>query len=222
MKKALQNKAIALRRSGYSYNLIQKQVPVSKSTLTLWLANVPYSPNEIVQNRIRGAILNATQWNQKRKRDSLEKAAREARRDLGKLTKRDLFLLGIGLYIGEGSKTQDQVRIVNSDPDVICLAIHWFTKVLGLRKEHFSPTIHLYPDNDPRESLEFWSRVTDIPPSQFGKTQIDRRLKKPKKVGLLRYGTAHLHICSRGDKRFGVFLSRKINALIREIYRSVR
>ena len=220
MKKGfLFEKAAALRKEGYSYNLIMKKVPVAKSTLSLWLADIPYSANSLVQNRMRGATLNVTKWHQERKRHSLDQAMKEACIDLGTLSKRDLFILGIGLYIGEGSKTQNQVRIVNSDPQVICLAIRWFEEAFGLSKQHFSPTIHLYPDNDVQESLLFWADVTGIPLSQFGKPHIDTREKKSKKKGLLRHGTAHLYVYSRGEKKFGVFLSRKIAALIRETYK---
>lgn len=90
-------------------------------------------------------------------------------------------MLGIGLYIGEGSKTQEIVRIVNSEPEVICLAIRWFEEGLGLNKSNFAPIIHLYPDNNVQKSLTFWSQITGIPLSQFGKTQIDTREKKTKK-----------------------------------------
>src|SRR5437016_6249903 len=39
-KDDLREKAIALRREGYSYREIREQVPVSKSSLSLWLRDV--------------------------------------------------------------------------------------------------------------------------------------------------------------------------------------
>ena len=138
---------------------------------------------------------------------------------MGVLSDRDLFMLGIGLYIGEGSKSHGHVRVINADPQVICLAIQWFEQILGMTKENFLLSIHLYPDNDIGQSLAFWSRVTGIPPSQFGKTQVDKREKTLKKRGMLKHGTAHLYIRSNGRAKFGVFLFRKIIAYINEVYR---
>ena len=220
-KLALKSKAIALRKKGYSYNLIREKVPVSKSTLSLWLADIPFTPNEKVRNRVKRASSRVVQWSQKRKRESEDRARKEAQHDVGKIDARDLFMLGIGLYIGEGSKTGGNVRIINADPQVISLAIRWFEDIFGLNTKHFSITMHLYPDNDIEQSLAFWSRAAGIPKHQFGKTQIDTRIKKAKKRGMLRHGTAHLVVKAKGEKRFGVFLFRKIKALIRETYKHI-
>lgn len=221
MKIDLKKKAIKLRKAGNSYNLIRAQVSVSKSTLSLWLQDIPYTPNKLVQNRIRGSILQAQEWVQERKHESLESARKEAIKELGILSKRDLYILGIGIYIGEGSKTRNQIRVINSDPQVICLAIRWFEDIFGLNNKHFSITIHLYPDNNIKDAIAFWSKITGIPFTQFGKVQIDKRLKKGRKHGMLQHGTAHLYVTSRGEKRFGAFLFRKIQALIEEAYRQI-
>lgn len=218
-KNDFKKEAVRLRRAGFSYALIRKTVPVSKSTLALWLRNVPYTPNTIVKNRIRGAALKSLKWSQKSKRISIENARFAAKKDLGSLSRRDLFLLGIGLYIGEGSKTNGHVRVINSDPDVICLALRWFKEIFGLKISNFWITIHLYPDNNIEESLVFWSKKTGIPLNQFGKTQVDRRPKQPKKRGMLRYGTAHVRVKSCGDISKGIFLFRRILATIECVLR---
>jgi hypothetical protein len=44
-----------------------------------------------------------------------------------------------------------------------------------------------------------------------------RKDKKLFKRGKLPYGTAHLAIKSNGEKKFGVFLARKINAWIEKV-----
>jgi len=217
----LKRRAIELRRQGYSYNLIRKQVPVSKSSLSLWLSDVPYKPNKDVVNRIRGAQLKSGEWKRRDKQRSLELANNEAKEMLGDLSDRDLFMLGIGVYIGEGAKTAYQTRIINSDPQVICLAIRWLEEFFGLSTANLYIRLYLYPDNDIKKSLLFWSNITGIPISQFSKTQVDRRVKKEKKKGMLKHGTAHLGVKSCGEKRFGVLLFRKILALIDNTYRQI-
>lgn len=220
-KPNLKTKAVELRKAGYSYNLIRQQISVSKSTLSLWLKDTPFKPNEIVVNRIRGAILRVHEWQNSNKKESIKAAKQYARSELGALSPRDLFLLGLGVYIGEGSKTRGNTRIINSDPRVISLAIRWFEETFGLKKKNFSITIHLYPDNNLIDAVNFWSQVTGIPKNQFGKVQIDMREKKLKKRGMLKYGTAHLYVHSRGNKKFGVQLFRNIVALIDAAFKQI-
>lgn len=220
-KTEMKSKAVELRTQGYSYNLIRKQVLVSKSTLSVWLKDVAFSPNKEVQNRVRAASLNLTEWSRRDKQNSIEIAQKQAQAKLGTLSARDLFMLGLGLYMGEGTKSHGFVRVINSDPRVIALAIRWFEESFGMRTENFSLTIHLYPDNDIAKSLSFWSNVTGIPLSQFGKIQVDRREKKAKKRGMLQYGTAHLYVQSRGRKEFGVLLFRTIIALSEKAYHQI-
>ena len=220
-RRDLKDKAISLRKSGYSYNLILKEVPVSKSTLSLWLRNIPFTPNQEVRNRIKGAALEIGRYKTKNKQLSLEKTKYKAIDKLGYLSKRDLFILGIGIYIGEGSKTTHNVRVVNSDPRLIVASIRWFEEFFNVPKENFSLAIHLYPDNNIEKSLNFWSEITGIPLKQFGKTQIDKRKKNVKKDGMLKHGTAHLSVRGCGREDLGVNLHRTINALIENVYSQI-
>ena len=143
----------------------------------------------------------------------------EARTEIKDVSDRDLFMFGLGLYLGEGSKTNSTVRIVNADPKVIQIAMAWFLS-LGLTIEHFLLTLHLYPDSDIEKCLHFWSTTTNIPICQFGKVQIDRREnKKAINVRKLPYGTAHLGVRSLGKKEFGVVFSRKIQSWTDEVIR---
>lgn len=205
--------AIELRRAGHSYNHIAPIAGVSKSTLGVWLANITYTPNAETIARIGNARAASGAAKNKLKRESIMLAKEEALRELGKMTKRDLFMLGLGLYIGEGGKSTSMISVANSNPAVISLMIRWMTEALGLSKQNIRLCIHLYPDCNVEESLQYWSRMTTIPRSQFRKTSIDRRTdKKSVNAGKLPHGTAHLIVNSLGEKRFGVFLSRKIKA----------
>lgn len=213
------NKASELRRAGYSYSYISSKTGLSKSTLSDWLATVPYTPNEETRQTIGKALAASGAKIAKKKLESINQAKKLAREEIGRLSKRDLFMFGLGLYLGEGNKTHDLVRVVNSNPEVIRLAIAWFES-LGLSKKNFAITLHLYPDSTPDKSREFWSRVTGIPKNQFLKTQIDwRKNKKAYKIGKLPHGTAQLAVRGMGEKRFGVFLARKINAWTEEVIR---
>lgn len=209
-KTSVKQKVFQLRHAGYSYSYISSRTGLSKSTLSDWLTEVPYRPNKYTIHTIGRARATSGEIKTQIKQRSILEARREAENEIGILSKRDLFMFGLGLYLGEGSKTADIVRVVNSDPDVIRLAIAWF-KSLGVLRNQFVVTLHLYPDSNVRKCLQFWSEATTIPLDQFAKPQIDRRRnKKAYKAGKLPYGTAHLSVRSGGRKEFGVFFSRKI------------
>ena len=222
-KQAEEKLAIQLRRRGYSYNLIREQVSVSKSTLTLWLKDIPYSPNHIVQNRIKRAsdLLSAAQNKQRVK--SISHARAEALNEMRHLSKRDLWMLGLGLYIGEGSKTTGSVGFVNSDPKAILLIVSWLREVIGISNDNFSLFLHIYPDNDEQEAKEYWSKLTKIPLTRFNKTSIDCRTNKSKrKRNMLKYGTLHLRVRAHGESKYGVFLFRKIMFWTEEALKKLR
>lgn len=214
--------AVILRRKGFAYSYISEKTGLSKSTLSEWLSKIPYTPNKETIERVGKAIAASNARKTLIRQEETEKVRRAAFLDICEVSKRDLFMFGLGLYLGEGAKTYDITRIVNSDPNVMHLAMAWFHG-LGVSREQFLLTIHLYPDSDVEGSLHFWSRTTTIPRSQFGKTQIDRRTNKKKnRAGKLPHGTAHLTVRSLGRKEFGVVLARKIQAWTDEIARVIK
>lgn len=211
-KVSVRERALTLRQEGYSYNLIAEKLSVSKSTLSVWLAQVPYTPNEDVVRRIGKARAAMTKAKQEQKLASFSEAAVLAKEDVGNLKKRDLFMVGLALYIGEGEKNEN-VGIINADPRIILTTMRWLQKCYGVPQENFTLAIHLYSDNNRAASLRYWSEKTNIPLSRFGKTQVDLRPnKKDSKRGKLPHGTAHLRVRSLGNKQFGVLLSRRIIA----------
>ena len=78
-------------------------------------------------------------------------------------------------------------------------------------------------DSNEKEVLKFWAKATGLSAGQFRKSQVDyREGKKISKNGQLPYGTAHLSVRSCGQKKLGVFLSRKIEAWTDEIFKNKR
>lgn len=207
----LKEKAINYRKSGYSYGIISNKLNISKSTLSGWLKNVSYSPNNETLDTINNGKKKSIEYKQvKRIKDTL-KIKKSAKKEIGKISKRDLLILGIGIYLGEGTKSNEHVRMINSDPRIIRISIRWFQEICNLKIENFSPSIHLYPDNNIKEATSYWSKITNIPEYQFRKPQIDLRLNKlKKKKNKLPYGTLHIQIKSCGKKEFGRNLHRRI------------
>ena len=208
---SLKEKAINYRKEEFSYNMISQKIGVNKSTLSNWLNKIPFSPNKEVIKRIGLAKLKSASFKHGQKMKEIADMKSLAKKELGDIKKRDLWLFGIGLYFGEGSKSNEQIRFSNSDPEMIKIAVMWFKKFCNLKNENLNPSIHVYPDNDIEKTINYWSKTTGIPKKQFGKTFVDRRINKSKiKRKILPYGTMHLRVKSYRKKESGRRLRRRI------------
>lgn len=211
----IKQKAVELRKAGYSYTYIMKYVPVSKSTLSTWLYSIPFVPNKHTQETIGNARIASGVYKNKIKHTSLDSAQKDASKDIEKLSDRDICMLGLGLYIGEGSKTDGITRITNSDPRVINMVLRWFRIHFGIKNDNVKVQLHIYPDTSVGKVIRYWAKMLSIDERHFSKPVIDTRTnKKTINVGKLPYGTAHVTIKSLGNKRLGVYLHRYIMALI--------
>jgi len=203
--------AIGLRESGMSYSLISDQLGVSKSTLSNWLRDLPYTPNKQVLSRIRHGQGTYGLRRRQIRIDEISDLKSHGISEVGKVSKRDLWMIGLGLWISEGSKTMEQIRLVNSDPRVVILFIRWLREICELQDENITIAMHLYPDSDERSSMEYWVNITKLPKCQFRKTQIDRRLdKKLLKLGKTPHGTLHITVVSNHNSEKGVRLYRRM------------
>jgi hypothetical protein len=218
----LKKRAQKLRDGGYSYKMINTKLKIAKSTLSNWFKDRPFTPNKKVLQRIQYGPIKSAEQKHNKKVQEINRLREIGAKEIGALAKRDLWLLGLGLYIGEGTKSHETIRIINSDPSVIRLAIKWFKEICDLKDENITIAVHLYPDNNIKKSLKFWSGVTGLPLNNFRKTQIDMRVKKSiLKRSKLPHGTAHLTIISKGDPNKGVWLYRKINGWIDGVLKQI-
>jgi hypothetical protein len=218
----IRQKAIDLRKKGYSYGMIREEMGLAKSTLSDWVSKIPYKPNSETLKRVQKAKLKSAIFKSRQKIKEINEMQEIASKELGEISQRDILLLGIGLYLGEGTKSGEVVGLVNSDPSIIKLFIKWFKLVCGLKTKNFKPYLHLYPDNNIEKSYQYWQSITKIPRNQFGKTTIDRRTNKSKiRKGKLPYGTMHLHIKSLNNKEHGRRLFRRIQGWIDHIHKQI-
>jgi hypothetical protein len=200
-----------MREEGYSYALIHEKLGISKSTMSYWFKDRPFQPNQYVLSRIqKGPGKVGIRRHNERTRE-IHELKQQGINEIGELSERDLWMLGLGLYIGEGSKTIEQIRIVNSDASVIYVCVRWLKEVCGLSSDNITITLHLYPDNDPEKCISYWQKITGLPRKNFRKTQIDKRQGKHKyRKNRLPFGTAHLRVISNGDSEKGVRLYRRV------------
>ena len=90
-------------------------------------------------------------------------------KDLETDDERELFHLGIGLYIGEGTKNKQQVRLANTDPQVIRAFLRFLREICGVEEKKISAWLNIFDDVDLEEAQAYWRQVTGLPQSQFYK-----------------------------------------------------
>ena len=102
-RKLDKQKALEMRSKGMSYSQIKEKLGVSKSTLSGWLYDMPLSPKRIRELQADSPIRIEKYRNTMRakKEVRLKGVYEKVRKDIGKLSKRDLFLAGMFLYWGE-------------------------------------------------------------------------------------------------------------------------
>jgi transcriptional regulator with XRE-family HTH domain len=173
-------KAVVMRKKGMSYSQIKEKLGVSKSTLSGWLYNMPLSEKRIRELQADNPVRIERYINTMRaKREvRLKEVYKKASKDIGKFSKRDLFLAGIFLYWGEGTKAQNSlVALTNTNPAMIKFFIKWL-ELFDVKRKDLKIKLHLYSDMDIKQSLDFWSKELNIPISQFYKSYVKKNSLK--------------------------------------------
>lgn len=166
--------AIKMRLKGASYSQIKEKLIVSKSTLNYWLSEYPLSDERIRELRDNNPkrIENYRNTMRKKREDRLEKVYEKVRKDISKLSKREIFIGGLFLYWGEGSKSMNYENVLsNTDPAMLKFYIKWL-ELIGVPKSKMRPRLQLYSDMNVKKEEKYWVKELNIPKSQFKKTQV--------------------------------------------------
>lgn len=206
--------AIALRKQGLSYTEILVQVPVSKSSLSLWLHSVGLARHHVhrLTEKKRASLKRGWEtWHQVRV-ERTKKLIDTARSEINHISKRELWLLGTMLYWGEGTKQKPHnisqgVSFNNSDPLMIGLFLRWLEDALKIDKEQIAFELYIHQSSKDRVPLviEYWRKIVkntkDHIPTYFKKDKI-RTLRK--NIGENYYGVLRIKVRRSTD------LNRKI------------
>lgn len=215
-------KAIKLRRRGLSYNEILEEVSVAKSTLALWLRGVGLSKKQkqrLTKKKIASALRGALS-RRKQRLDIIRKIGDSATKEIGKINKRDLWLIGITLYWAEGSKQKEHnvsqvVKFSNSDPRAIKVFLKWLREICGIPKKdvHFRISLHRNSENKLKKVKINWSKVTGFPLDCFQKIDWKKNKinTKRRNVGQNYFGLLNVYV------RKSTNFNRKIDGWIEGI-----
>jgi hypothetical protein len=90
------------------------------------------------------------------------------------LSKRELFVAGVALYMGEGDKTNPSVIVTNSDVRVLKLWVRFLGQVCGVPAAKLKGHIDCYADLDYSSVLDYWSQQLGIPAANFERPTLKR------------------------------------------------
>lgn len=175
--------AIRLRKLGESFSEIREKIKVSKGTLSLWLRDVKLSPEQeqiIYATWRQKHAYRLAKANQEKRESSIKKIAFEAKKEAVSLFGNPLFLAGLMLYWAEGDKSElrEALKFSNSDPAMIKFMMRWFREICLVPEDKFRIALHIHTFHCRQDIEGYWSKLTNIPRSQFHKTQI-----KPTSLG---------------------------------------
>lgn len=213
-----------LRAQGLSIRTIVSRLGIPKSTASLWCRTVPLKANQRQHLQLRRVLggargrLKAAEVNKKNRARRIEEEYERARILLGNLSPRDQFMVGIGLYWGEGTKTDTSTTsFINSDPLAIKFMIAWFSDHFGVTTDGFNPYISIIESHKDRENTikQYWSEQTGLPLELFRKViYLKTQHKRVYENRDLYYGTLALRI------RKSTHLKYRIRGLLKKLSRT--
>ena len=189
-----------MRRSGKSYREIRDALKIPLSTLSEWFTDVGWSKEMAKTLAARAQVQHTARLIELDRVRGLhlihayDGARKEAREDLEVLKYNPLFIAGLMLYWGEGDKaTKSQVRLANTDPELIRLFVFFLRKVCNIPEKKIGISILTYPDIDDKANRQYWSEVSGIIPERFLKSVLIQGRHKTRRLG---HGVCSVYVSS--------------------------
>jgi hypothetical protein len=171
-KDGLRARAREMRLRGMTYDQIQLELGCSKSSISLWVRDLP-KPERAPRTQEEASAIAKRGWEATMRRREIERQQTkfEAAREIGKLTDRELFIAGVTLYWAEGAKDKPYQRreilqFINSDPNVIELYLRWLD-LLGVDRERLRFRLSIHESADVPAATRFWAELAGVDPSTF-------------------------------------------------------
>ena len=208
------------RQKGHSISEIAKELGMRKTgSISKWCRDIFLTSDQIerlAEKQKSGSYKGRMKFLEGLRKTRVEETKRlkqEGFNEIGKLSKRDLLIAGIAMYWSEGYRYSggEQVGFTNSDPRMILFMLKWFKEICGVSDDRFSLQVKINKIHKNRiiKIEKYWSKITNIPFSQFNKTVlIKTKSKKVYPNNNNYYGTLRITI------RRGTPIRRKINGWI--------
>jgi hypothetical protein len=156
-----QEQARELRAQGLILQDIADRLGVSKSSVSLWVRDVPFTPTRRQYGPNRPNRLHD------------EKLAQIAALDqagidrIGTLCEDAFLAAGVALYAGEGAKRDRTIVFANSDAAMVRFFCTWLRRHFEIDESRLRARVYLHDGLDLDAAHVHWSDVTGIPIAQF-------------------------------------------------------
>lgn len=170
-------KARNLRKDGESLKVIAQMLEVSPRSVSNWCRDIELTQEQTL--KLEKRMIDPNYGNRQKylnliknsKNLKIKKLKDEGRREIGNLSKRDLFLVGIALYWAEGFKKDSQAGFANSDPKMVNLFLRWLYECFNYKTSDLIPklTLNISHKDRTKEIETYWSEKTGIPIENFQK-----------------------------------------------------
>ena len=170
------DKAITLRKKGYSYKDILAEVRVSKSSISMWLQDLPLTKQEksylksrrdanITRGRMRAASsLHALRI----QRDNV--LLQDAKAEFETHKSNSFFHTGLALYWAEGTKRSSVFGFANSDSEMIDLMLSWIEEFFKVQRSTIKVRLFIHKPYAHERCELWWSKQISVPINNFQKT----------------------------------------------------
>lgn len=185
--------ALELRKKGLSYSDIQNSINIPRSTVAYWLKDVELSDEQtekLKTKRSQVAKANVEKRVSRILRET-EEIKTSSAKEIGGITKRELWLMGLMLYwrerflTGNESDLRKGVRFTSSDPDLIKLFLKWLQEIGRIEDEELAFDIFISKDkkNLSDEARNYWSGITGFSRGHFSRMYFYKAGKSSKGRG---------------------------------------
>jgi hypothetical protein len=180
-KDDLRERARELRGQGLDYEEIAGVLGVSKSSVSLWVRDLPL-PARLSYEECRKRADEGTRryWAAERPVRAAARAAtcEAAAAQIGPLTDREVVIAGAIAYWCEGGKSKpysrsDRVIFINSDPALIRFFLR-FLDVAGAPRASLRFRVYIHEKADVEAAQRFWQGVTGASADQFATPTLKR------------------------------------------------
>ena len=196
------NKAVELRVAGNTYAEILKQIPVSKGTLSNWLAEIALPADVSLRlSKRRSDLIKSVRAREVtiRKASAVVRrgfAERDAKKDFLWHARKPFFEIGLGIILAGGVVGKASWSYMTANPTEAKLVVLWVKRFMDLPAGKLGIRLYLPRSYDLGTSRVYWSKETGLPAAAFKKPVITPEHRRKPRFSA---GVARIEVGGQGS-----------------------
>jgi hypothetical protein len=202
VKTAEREMARELRADGRAVTEIAGTLRVSKSSVSLWVRDIPLSDAQR-DALMRRSIRYEGQWKGAATNIARGRARRLTYQEAGRkrvVAASPDYIGGCMLFWAEGDKARNHVGVANSDPELLACFVEFLRNHFNVENEKMRIACNLFADHVERivEVEDFWLKTLGLTRANLRKSMVNKYSKhsQKKRKNRLPYGTCKLVVHS--------------------------